>query len=223
MKAEPNIVEAVRQVEALYIYTTHMRRILAELEDEIKSLVNAEFEEVVSNRKWPMMFLIGFVAAVPIIVYTSSQASYTMRQASRKFDKQAEQLEIERKKTDNLLAELLPAEIVNKLKVGEIPEPRVYESATLFFGDIVGFTQLSAMSTATQTINFLNELYNTFDTEIDKYDVYKVEIVGDGYFVASGIPNLNGNRHASEIANMAICLMNQVQTFKVRGFICYRI
>ncbi len=29
---------------------------------------------------------------------------------------------------------------------------RLYESATLFFGDIVGFTQLTAMSTASQTI-----------------------------------------------------------------------
>ena len=49
-----------------------------------------------------------------------------------------------------------------------------YRSASLFFGDIVGFTKLTAMSTAVQTIEFLNDLYHTFDAAIERYDVYKV-------------------------------------------------
>ena len=73
---------------------------------------------------------------------------------------------------------------------------RLYESTTLFFGDIVGFTKLTAMSTASQTIKFLNDLYNIFDNAIDVFDVYKVEIVGDGYLVASGLPYPNGKQHA---------------------------
>ena len=51
---------------------------------------------------------------------------------------------------------------------------RLYESTTLFFGDICGFTKLTAMSTASQTIKFLNDLYNIFDNAIDVFDVYKV-------------------------------------------------
>ena len=52
------------------------------------------------------------------------------------------------------------------------------------------------MSTASQTIKFLNDLYNIFDNAIDVFDVYKVEIVGDGYLVASGLPYPNGKQHA---------------------------
>ena len=45
----------------------------------------------------------------------------------------------------------------------------------MFFGDICGFTKLTAMSTASQTIKFLNDLYNIFDNAIDVFDVYKVD------------------------------------------------
>ena len=50
----------------------------------------------------------------------------------------------------------------------------IIRSTSLFFGDIVGFTNLTAMSTARETIEFLNDLYLTFDTAIERYDVYKV-------------------------------------------------
>ena len=109
---------------------------------------------------------------------------------------------------------------------------RMYESTTLFFGDICGFTKLTAMSTASQTIKFLNDLYNIFDNAIDVFDVYKVghqsrcflqwlwiifqvEIVGDGYLVASGLPYPNGKQHAAEISNMALRLMKEVDGFRV--------
>ena len=49
--------------------------------------------------------------------------------------------------------------------------------------------------------------FSVFDETIDKFDVYKVETIGDAYMVASGVPERNGVAHATEIAEMSLELV----------------
>ena len=51
---------------------------------------------------------------------------------------------------------------------------KVFNDTTIFFCDIVGFTNIASDSTANQIIDFLNDLYSLFDERLDNYDVYKV-------------------------------------------------
>ena len=51
---------------------------------------------------------------------------------------------------------------------------KVFNETTIFFCDIVGFTNIASDSTANQIIDFLNDLYSLFDERLDNYDVYKV-------------------------------------------------
>ena len=64
--------------------------------------------------------------------------------------------------------------VVDELKVGRSVAPQMYPTATIYFSDIVGFTVLSSASSPIQIIELLNDLYNTFDDTISRYDVYKV-------------------------------------------------
>ncbi|KAA0717254.1 Retinal guanylyl cyclase 2 [Triplophysa tibetana] len=127
-----------------------------------------------------------------------------------------EELEVERQKTDALLAQMLPKSVALALKTGKPVKPEHFSEATLYFSDIVGFTTISALSEPIEVVDLLNDLYILFDGIIAIHDVYKVETIGDAYMVASGVPNRNGNRHAAEMSNMSLDILHCIGTFKMR-------
>ncbi|GFU21411.1 atrial natriuretic peptide receptor 1 [Nephila pilipes] len=122
----------------------------------------------------------------------------------------------EKKKTDELLYQMIPKFVAEELKKGCHVKPEYYDSVTIFFSDIVGFTALSAESSPLQVVDFLNDLYSCFDAIIENFDVYKVETIGDAYMVASGLPVRNGNDHAREIARLALKLLSALVDFRIR-------
>ncbi|XP_014262822.2 guanylyl cyclase C [Maylandia zebra] len=121
----------------------------------------------------------------------------------------------ERDRADRLNFMLLPGPVVRSLKETGSVEPELFEEVTIYFSDIVGFTTLCYYSTPMEVVDMLNEIYKNFDSILDHHDVYKVETIGDAYMVASGLPKRNGNRHALDIAHMALDILSFVGTFEL--------
>lgn len=137
-------------------------------------------------------------------------ASYAARQVSSRYEQiiegKSDQLKIERDKSDNLLLNILPQDIAEELKETNTTTPRRYQSVSVLFADIVGFTDFSTHVAPERLVEVLNRVFNEFDELSFKYGLEKIKTIGDSYMVCAGLPKANP-MHAEQIANMALDML----------------
>ncbi|XP_045448181.1 atrial natriuretic peptide receptor 1-like [Melitaea cinxia] len=153
--------------------------------------------------------------AAPVLVVLLQHTLATIQIFTESIELSTQQLMAEKQKSDMLLSRMLPLPVLRRLRAQRTVPAEHFDAVTIYFSDIVGFTSIAASSTPMEIINMLNMLYRMFDDTIMNYNVYKVETIGDAYMVVSGLPQRNGNRHASEIADMSLALMHNVQGARV--------
>lgn len=122
-------------------------------------------------------------------------------------------LRIAQEKSDRLLLNILPAAIVENLKKGEKTAAERFESATVLFADIVGFTSIAARMSPQELVSLLNQIFSKFDELTEKNGLEKIKTSGDAYMVAGGLPVPKADR-AEAIANMALDMQAAIADFK---------
>lgn len=76
------------------------------------------------------------------------------------------------------LFDIFPQHVAKALQDGRKVEPEHKEMVTIFFSDIVGFTDLSSKLDPLKVANMLDRLYRKFDELSHTHDLYKVETIG---------------------------------------------
>lgn len=94
----------------------------------------------------------------------------------------------EKDRSDNLLLNILPAEIAEELKEKGKADARNFDEVSILFTDFKGFTALSAKLSAEELVQEINHCFKSFDAIIDKYGIEKIKTIGDAYMAAGGLP-----------------------------------
>ncbi|KAF8568556.1 hypothetical protein P879_02689 [Paragonimus westermani] len=133
----------------------------------------------------------------------------------KRLEESLRRLDEEMKRTDELLYQMIPKAVAQRLRSGEpaIDTCETFEDMTLLLSDVVGFTSICSGLDPLGVVSLLNRLYGCFDGLTEKHKVYKVETVGDAYLIASGCP-VRTHLHAAFIAEVALDMVQSVKMVK---------
>ena len=118
-------------------------------------------------------------------------------------------------RSDDLLHNILPDEIVGRLKAGSTMIADDFTSSSVLFADVVGFTPMSAKLSPAELVGLLDEVFTTFDGIVAELGLEKIKTVGDAYMVAAGVPRVRAD-HAHAIADLALRIRDHVATNQVK-------
>jgi len=126
-----------------------------------------------------------------------------------------DQLQAEREKSEQLLRNILPQPIAERMKQGETNIADSYPDVTVLVADLVGFATLSAHIGPEQTVQLLNEIFSAFDLLTEKHGLEKIKTLGDAYMAAGGIL-LPCPDHAEASAELAVALRDEIGQFNLQ-------
>ncbi|ARV60035.1 adenylate cyclase [Nostocales cyanobacterium HT-58-2] len=113
------------------------------------------------------------------------------------------QLEEEKRKTDQLLLNILPTDIAAELKQTGTVKPVYYECASVLFTDFKNFTKLTEQLSPQELVDELDYCFSCFDQFIEAHNLEKLKTIGDSYMCVGGIPTPN-KTHAIDAVLAAI-------------------
>ena len=126
-----------------------------------------------------------------------------------------ERLREAQEQSETLLLNVLPKAIADRLKRGESAIADHFESVTVLFADLVGFTEYAARLSPATVVQKLNEIFSAFDHLAELHGVEKIKTMGDGYLAVGGLPVPRPD-HAEAIAELALDMQREMELFNQR-------
>ncbi|WP_353239500.1 adenylate/guanylate cyclase domain-containing protein [Limnohabitans sp.] len=124
---------------------------------------------------------------------------------------QHKQLAHEQNKTENLLLNILPQSVSQRLKGGEKRIADAHQDVSVLFADLVGFTELSKGMSAAKLVDMLDEIFSSFDDIVGNAGVEKIKTIGDCYMLVGGVPEPRED-HAQAVVNVAFAMLSALQS-----------
>ncbi len=148
-------------------------------------------------------YILGCVLllTIAVLAYSSSISQKKLNRA----------LSVEKKRSEDLLLNILPAEVAAELMQKGFADAKHFSNVSVLFTDFISFTTVAETMTPQQLVGELHICFKAFDGILDKYHIEKIKTVGDAYMAVSGLPLANPN-HASDVVAAAI----EIKQFMVK-------
>jgi len=135
----------------------------------------------------------------------------------RKTAEREKQIAIERARfveRENVLKNILPDSITDRLVKGENLIADYFESVSVLFLDLVGFTPLSSIAPPKHLVYLLDTIFTKADEIIEDFGLEKIKTIGDGYLAVANVSTPLKN-HQTVIAEAALKLNQIMDNFIV--------
>lgn len=136
-----------------------------------------------------------------------------LSKAQKEVQEKTKDLTNEKKKSDELLLNILPADTAEELKLTGVAKAKNYESVTVLFADFKDFTTITDNLEPEQVVDELNYCFSAFDRIVQKFGLEKIKTIGDAYMCAGGLPAKN-NTHPLDVVNAAIEMRDFMEAYQ---------
>jgi adenylate cyclase len=132
----------------------------------------------------------------------------------------------EKKRSEELLLNILPEEVAEELKAKGEAEAKQIDQVTVLFTDFKGFTTMSEKLSPKDLVKDIHECFSAFDHIMEKHGIEKIKTIGDAYMAAGGLPTPN-TTHALDVVKAALEIRDFIAEGKERkqaqGLPCFEI
>ncbi|MEO5647911.1 MAG: adenylate/guanylate cyclase domain-containing protein, partial [Chitinophagaceae bacterium] len=122
-------------------------------------------------------------------IAVSIENSLFYEDLENKVQDRTEELRIEKKKSDDLLLNILPEDVAAELKLTGRSQPRLFENVAVLFTDFKDFTLVSEKLSPEELVNEIDMCFRKIDEIVSNYKLEKIKTIGDAYLCVSGLPN----------------------------------
>ncbi len=166
-----------------------------------------------------LLVLISILFIVSVTISFTEGKIIRIEEENRRLEdtvkKRTKELEEEKNRSEELLLNILPAEIAKRLAMDRnVKIADKIENASVLFADIVGFTKITSTLDADTIVGALNSLYSRIDDRAKREGIEKIKTIGDSYMAASGLfGNEAAEKNALAIINFARGMLQDIEDF----------
>lgn len=129
------------------------------------------------------------------------------------FFRQRNKIKDGKKRSDELLLNILPEETAEELKQTGTAKAKKFEMVSVMFTDFKNFTQASELLSPEELVKEIDTCFSAFDAIITKYGIEKIKTIGDAYMCASGLPAEKAT-HAEDIIKAGLEMQAYIEKNK---------